>query len=175
VKSSFLYELPFHSHNAAAQRIIGGWEVSGIFTARTGTPYTVLTGGSPGNGQNTQRANYVEGQSMTTGADRELNGQILNRAAFAIPTAADPSNGLKLGNLSKSALAGPPSVNWNLAVHRVFRLAEQKSLQFRGEFFNAFNQVNFSSPVGSLNNANFGKIIGAAGGREVQLALKLAF
>jgi hypothetical protein len=175
VKSSFLYQLPFRSANRAAQQVIGGWEVSGIFAARTGTPFTVLTGGSTGDGTNSQRANLVPGQSMTTGASRLLNAQILNRAAFAIPTVADPATGLKLGDLGKSALTAPPSVNWNLALHRNFRLAEGKQLQVRGEFFNAFNQVNYSAPVGSLNNANFGRIIGAGGGREIQLAAKINF
>jgi outer membrane receptor protein involved in Fe transport len=174
-KSSFLYQLPFHSANRTAQQVIGGWEVSGIFSARTGTPFTVLTGGSTGDGQNNQRANLVPGQSMTTGASRALNAQILNRAAFAIPTAADPATGLRLGDLGKSVLTGPPNVNWNLALHRRFRLGEGKALQLRGEFFNAFNQVNYSNPVTGLNNANFGKIIGASGGREVQLAAKINF
>jgi hypothetical protein len=72
-------------------------------------------------------------------------------------------------------LTGPPNVNWNLALHRRFRLGEGKALQLRGEFFNAFNQVNYSNPVTGLNNANFGKIIGASGGREVQLAAKINF
>jgi hypothetical protein len=174
-KTSFLYQLPVPTHNRILRTAIGGWEVSGIVLARTGTPYTVLTGGSTGDGQNNQRANAVPGQPFFTGADRRLNAQILNRAAFAVPTIAEPTNGLKLGSLGKSAFAGPPNVNSNLAIHRNFRLAEQKSLQLRGEFFNAFNQVNYSGPVTNLNNANFGKIISAGGGREVQLGLKLAF
>jgi hypothetical protein len=174
-KSSFLYQLPFHSDRRGLNQVMSGWEVSGIFTARTGTPFTVLTGASAGDGQNNQRANGVGGQSFTTGAGRSLNAQILNRTAFAIPTVADPATGLRLGDLGKSAFTGPPSINWNLALHRNFRLGERKSLQLRGEFFNAFNQVNYSAPVNNLNNANFGKIIGAAGGREVQLAAKVSF
>jgi outer membrane receptor protein involved in Fe transport len=175
VKSSFLYQLPYHSHSHLLNQVLGGWEVSGIYTARTGMPYTVMTGGSTGDGLNDQRANAVAGQSLTTGNARTLNAVILNRAAFAVPTVADPETGFKLGNLGKSVLAGPPSVNSNLALHRTFNLSERRALQFRGEFFNAFNQVNYSAPVSSLANPNFGKIISAADGRTVQLALKLNF
>jgi hypothetical protein len=46
--------------------------------------------------------------------------------------------------------------------------------QIRGEFFNAFNQVNFSNPVNSATSSSFGRILGTSqAGRVIQLALKL--
>lgn len=174
VKSSFLYQLPFRTRNRAANQMLHGWEVSGIAIARTGTPFSVLTGRSTGDGLNNQRANFT-GQALLTGAARSLNAQVLNPGAFAIPALRDPASGLLLGNVGKSALVGPPSVNWNLAIHRNFALPENANLQVRAEMFNAFNQVNYSNPVNSLANPNFGRILTAGAGREIQLALKVNF
>ncbi|MBC8167127.1 MAG: TonB-dependent receptor [Bryobacteraceae bacterium] len=174
-KTSFLYQLPFHSQNVVANQLVRNWEVSGIVIARTGTPFSILTGRSIGDSLNNQRANYVTGQDPFADVPRALNARVLNSSAFVIPTAVDPATGFIAGNLSKSALTGPPSVNWNLAVHRNFSLLERGLLQFRAEMFNAFNQVNYSNPVNSMANPNFGRIIGAGAPREIQLAVKLNF
>lgn len=175
VKSSFLYALPFRLSNPAANQLVRNWELSGIATARTGTPFSVLTGRSIGDSLNNQRANYVSGQALWNAAPRALNATALNLGAFAIPTIADPTTGFTTGNVSKSALSGPPSINWNLALHRNFPVRERGLLQFRAELFNAFNQVNYNAPVNSMANPNFGRIIGAAAPREIQLAVKLNF
>lgn len=174
-KSSFVYQLPFHTTARFANALMQGWATSGILTIRTGMPYTVTTGSSTGDGLTSQRPNYVGGQSLTTGVPRALNAPILNPLAFTVPVIADPATGLKLGNLGKSALAGPPSVNWNLSVHRNFHVHERGVLEFRAEFFNAFNEVNYSAPVSNMKSPTFGMITGASGGREVQLALKLNY
>jgi hypothetical protein len=174
-KASFLYQLPFRSKNLILNQVAHGWELSGITIARTGTPYSILTGRSIGDGLNNQRANFVPGQSFFTSNERKLNAQIINPAAFSIPTVQDPTNGFRLGNVGKSALTGMPSVNWNLAIHRNFSLFEKGNLQFRAEMFNAFNQVNYSNPINNMSNPNFGRILGAASPREIQLALKLNF
>jgi outer membrane receptor protein involved in Fe transport len=173
-KSSFLYQLPLPGANPMVRRMTQGWEVSGIMTARTGTPFTVVTGRSIGDGQNNQRANLT-GADLWSGAPRALYARALNPAAFAVPTAVDPATGFVLGNAGKSILTGSPQVNWNLAIHRNFPMFERGVLQFRAEFFNAFNQVNYSNPVNSMANPNFGQILGAGSPREIQLALKLNF
>jgi len=51
-------------------------------------------------------------------------------------------------------------------------VSESMRFQFRAEFFNIFNQVNFGNPIGSIANARFGAITGAAAGRTTQLGLK---
>lgn len=174
-KTSFVYELPPTSPNRFVAVVTGGWVVSGIVTAQTGAPYSVLTGGSVGDGLNSQRANADSAMGLLTSTERALNAQILNRAAFAIPTQIDPATGYRLGNLSKSALVGPPNVSWDIGVHRNFKITEQANLQFRAEFFNAFNQVNYNQPVSTLNNPNFGRILGVSPPREIQFGLKLSY
>lgn len=174
-KGSFLYELPFRMEQRVLNQLVRHWEISGIVTARTGTPFSVLTGRSIGDSLNNQRANFVAGQALWSGTGRALNATVLNPAAFAVPTQVDPVSGFAIGNVGKSALVGPPAVNWNLAVHRNFRVLERGLVQLRGEMFNAFNQVNYNAPVNSMANPNFGRIIGAAAPREIQVALKLNF
>ncbi len=174
-KSSFYYELPFRSSNRTLHQVVSNWQASGVVIAQTGTPYSILTGRSAGDGMNNQRANAVADVSFFSGSARALNAQVLNRAAFAVPTDRDPATGLVIGNLSKSALSGPPTVTWNLSAHRTFPLTEKANLQFRAEMFNAFNQVNFARPVNTMSNPNFGRILGAGAPREIQLALKLTY
>lgn len=169
-----MYELPFHPQQRALAWLVKGWAAAAIFTAETGQSYSVLTGGGVGDGFNNQRANLVA-SSLYTSSARALNAQIMNTAAFAVPTAADAATGYRFGNLSRSALTAPPFVNWDLSLQRNFRLTEKFNLQFRAEFFNALNQVNFNRPVNTLNNPNFGRIIGTSGPREIQLGLKLSY
>jgi hypothetical protein len=173
-KSSVVYELPFRPASRALSALTRGWAVAAIFTAETGTPFSVLTGRGVGDGFNNQRANLVS-TSIYTGSRRELNAQILNPAAFAEPTAADAATGYRFGNLGKSALVAPPFVNWDFSLQRNFRFTERLNLQFRAEFFNAFNQVNYNRPVNTLNNPNFGRIQGTTSPREIQFGLKLTY
>ena len=173
-KSSVVYELPFQPQQRALSWLVKGWAAAAIFTAETGQPFSVLTGGGVGDGFNNQRANLVSG-TIYTGNARALNAQMLNATAFAVPTATDAATGYRFGNLGKAALTAPPFVNWDLSLQRNFRMTEKLNLQFRAEFFNAFNQVNFNRPVNTLNNPNFGRIIGTANPREIQLGLKLSY
>jgi hypothetical protein len=63
-------------------------------------------------------------------------------------------------------------VNTDFAALKDFVLREGYRFQFRTEFFNLFNQVNFSNPITALTNGQFGQIRGARAGRTVQLGLK---
>lgn len=56
-----------------------------------------------------------------------------------------------------------------------FAFGEQRSAQFRVEFFNLFNRANFGTPTNTLNSPNLGRILSAGDPRILQLGLKLAF
>ena len=78
------------------------------------------------------------------------------------------------GNVPKSAISGPAQSKTDIAVSRFFTLPGQSvRLQFRGELFNAFNQVNFNAPNTTANSANFGRITAADAPRIGQIALKV--
>jgi hypothetical protein len=72
----------------------------------------------------------------------------------------------------RNLISGPAAVNTNLAVMKDIMVREPLRMQFRGEFFNAFNQVNFAQPQRTVSSGSFGRITSARAGRVVQLALK---
>jgi hypothetical protein len=66
-------------------------------------------------------------------------------------------------------------VNWDFSAFKNFAITESKKVQFRAEFFNLFNQVNFSNPNAVLTSPSFGRILGAGSPRIVQFSLKFLF
>ena len=77
------------------------------------------------------------------------------------------------GNAGRNILSGPATVNTDLAAIKNIAFTERVRLQFRSEFFNLFNQVNFSNPNTTVNSAAFGSIRSAGPARQIQFALKL--
>ena len=72
-------------------------------------------------------------------------------------------------------MQGPGVENWDLALQRNFILTERAKLQFRGEFFNAWNHANFNNPNGNVSSSSFGVISSAQAGRVTELVLRLFF
>ena len=60
-----------------------------------------------------------------------------------------------------------------MAVIRYLSLGPSMRLQLRGEFFNAFNEVNFNNPVTNISSTTFGRITGSGPGRVIEVAAKL--
>jgi hypothetical protein len=70
-------------------------------------------------------------------------------------------------------ISGPAYSNTDLSALKDFVIHERWRLQFRSEFFNAFNQVNFGNPTTRVNSSTFGQIRSASPGRVIQFALKM--
>ena len=103
--------------------------------------------------------------------------QYVNRAAYA-----DPCDLRSLrrpcgifGSAGSFGLTNPGAVYYDMSVFKNFRITERINLQFRSEFFNIFNFVNFGAPASALTSATFGQITSAGRARELQFALKLLF
>ena len=169
---SWLWDLPqLRSQPAALRAIAGGWQVNGLVTLRSGFPVNVTSGrdvvlsGTPG-----QRPNVIGEHRLSD--DRTTGEKALawfDAAAFVRPPAG------VYGNVGRNALIGPPASTANLAVFKTFALAgERTKLQFRSEFFNAFNHVNLGRPNGTFGS-RMGRITTAADARVIQFALKLLF
>jgi hypothetical protein len=77
--------------------------------------------------------------------------------------------------VGKDSVRGPGLFNWDIGLAKEFFIRERTVLQFRAEFFNASNKVNYSDPVSSISSAGFGSIRTAADPRIGQLAMKLRF
>jgi hypothetical protein len=77
------------------------------------------------------------------------------------------------GNSGRNILRGPRYFNTDLGLIKNTSIAEQVRLQFRAEFFNLFNNVNFNNPGATVGTPGFGRITGARDPRILQLMLKL--
>jgi len=179
---SYVYELPFGTGRrflAQAPSILnhlaGGWAVSGITQYRTGAPINVTLGYDNVNSGFPffLRPNRVLGQPARISVAGDKTRGWLNPQAFAAPAQ------YVYGNLGRNTERGPGFGNWDLILFKNFALhGERMKLQFRTEFFNAFNNVNLGNPSASAPtiDPNFGRILGTQNAaRQIQFALKFLF
>jgi len=179
---SYQWMLPFFQHShGVSEAVLGGWQLNGIFTAMSGTPFTIFDstdvsnqGGAPEiTGFSANRPNVVAGQNPNSGP--KTTGAWLNAGAFAqvIP---DPNSPLQqFGNAGRNIGVGPRYSNWDFSVFKNFRVTESKNIQFRAEFFNILNHPNFRLPDSDISSPTFNQIQAALDPRVIQLALKFLF
>jgi hypothetical protein len=189
---NFIYGLPFgrgQKYGSDAGRplnaLIGNWSVSGIISAYSGNPFKVDSGAFTIDFTQTQGAVFMGSPSSfrrqihavpsgTAGVPPtiqyfgDVNGALNN---LAFPFGGGPGD--------RNVLSGPSFWNVDLAVLKDFHMpwSDNQVLQFRAEFINAFNHVNFSNPGTSLlSPGTFGNISSDVNGpRNIQLALKYSF
>ncbi|HTP67634.1 MAG TPA: TonB-dependent receptor [Dongiaceae bacterium] len=161
--------------------ILGNWQVNGITTLMSNTPFTVYDSSNPPaqgsapeiSGFYSARPNQVgnpnTGGCATNGAPVRSAECWFNTGAFQHATTG------QFGNVGRNTLKGPAFQQWDFSAVKNIPIHEAKSLQFRAEFFNIFNNVNFHLPNNDINSPNFGYITAAQPGRIVQLALKFLF
>jgi outer membrane receptor protein involved in Fe transport len=170
--ANFAYDLPFgRGHHTLVSALAGGWTVSGTITLQDGTRENAFYFfADPANTDTPNRPNIVPGQSIELPKSQQTPGHFFNTAAFSMPAP------YTFGNAGRDLLPTPGVEILNLAVNRKFAINERTALNFRTEFFNAFNHPNFGIPI---NNPDFGPAFGqiAVTGdpRLVQLSLRLAF
>ena len=90
-------------------------------------------------------------------------------SAFGLPAVRT------FGNTGKGFLRGPNLIGWDAAVSKAFVVHDRARFQFRGEFFNATNRVNFNNPNVTQSAGGVGSITSAQDPRIGQLALKFVF
>jgi hypothetical protein len=174
-----VYELPFGrgkrflSQNRAGGWILGGWQLSGIETYRSGAPLSLRSATNTlGNFGGSQRPNWNGQSPYTSGDITSRVGNYFNIGAFAVPAAYTYGNTARL----VSWLRAPAYANLDLAIDRTFRITERFHLQFRAEAFNLLNQTVFGLPNTSIGSPAAG-VISTIGNnpRQMQFALKLIF
>jgi hypothetical protein len=187
---SYLYTLPApHRDTFLATKLLSGWSVSGITTAQSGQPITFTDprGGAVYGSFSSSRAQLCPGESysdVTTsgGISSRLNGYF-NSAAFCAPPIIGAIGGVGgatgYGDTARAVLLGPGQFNWDIALvkdTKVGGIREDASLQFRTEFFNAFNHADFANPGSAVGTGSFGVISSTTvGPRILQFALKYSF
>ena len=175
LSGSYVWHLPgpASGSNAWARAALGGWELTGILTAQSGGPITVLAGQDrslTGIGQDRvvltgQQPFYSSGPCANTApCVNRLNSQAFTLPAFG-----------SFGTIGRGALRGPGLFNWDMEMAKTFSIGEKVAAQFRLEYFNVLNHPNFKNPAASFSGAGFGTITSAADPRIAQLALKIIF
>jgi hypothetical protein len=176
VGADWLYQLPtIGGTNAGLRHIFGGWQVTGIFRAETGTAFNVTQrspGGPPSRPDIIDFGGAINENWRDTGTK-----QYLNPAAFArVPVSAVSRVPVRPGNAGWNALRGPGRWNVDASVGKNFKLAEKATLQFRVDMFNSLNHTNYSNPSVDIDNAaTFGKIFTTGGARTIQANGRLSF
>jgi hypothetical protein len=163
-----------------ANRLIGGWQLNSIVTMETGTPFTVTAPDvSQTGGSHASRASCISDPFAGATSDRSgfvgagSTGFFINPAAFAMPATGF------FGTCAPRAFHGPGIQNVDLSLFKRFLITESWRVEFRTEFFNAFNRANFNNPSASIaasSLGSFGKSFSTVTDpREIQFALKLYF
>jgi hypothetical protein len=171
---SYVYELPFGRNramgsnwNPVANAILGGWQMSGILTLRSGFPWTIQGNDVSGTRSRGARADHI-------GKDSVLGDVGRGTKWFDTTAYRQPANGT-LGNTGVGTVRGPDLRNFDLSLQKSFPVKEGQRLEFRAEFFNLTNTPAFQTPARNVNSATFAEITSAQGERNVQFALKFYF
>lgn len=171
-RASWVYHLPTPASWGGFMKLaFGGWESSGLVSLQSGPRYSILNGTSSSlNGIGLDRADIV-GSPYLPHRSREAEiKEWFNTAAF-VPAAIGTA-----GDSGRNFLAGPAFLGADLAAVKNFPIADRfGSIQFRAEFFNAFNRVNLGVPNNTLTSGAFGQITSAGDPRIIQFALKYSF
>lgn len=181
VVASTIYELPFgrgrhfgSQAHSVVNAIAGEWTVTAITTFATGVPIYITSPSQTSSIYVSQRPNRVcEGSDSSLSDNLQTNGLLyFNTSCFQTPAAGF------FGNSGRTPISGPGQSNWDIGLHKQFSLGlgETTRLELRGEFFNAFNHAQFTSPnAGTGSGANFGRVSSTLPPRLVQVAMKLTF
>jgi len=177
------YELPvgkgkhwFSNSSGVEDKLISGWQINGITTLLSGFPFTPLVGSNrsgDGDTRNPDRPSFNSSFSgpIVLGTQKEW----FNPAAFSLPTQGT------FGNVGRGGFNGPGLADVDFSLFKNTALTEKTNLEFRAEFFNIFNRVNFGPPnttvfSGTTVSASAGLITTlATNPRQIQFGLKLIF
>jgi len=187
---SYVYDLPFgrgrmfaKNSSGIVNQILGNWQMTGVFSAATGNYYTATDIVSVSNsdcggtvGFNCARPNLVGNPN----ASPCVPGTLFNTCAFE-----DNNVQGTFGNAGRNIIQGPGYKTWDTSLVKQFPIGEQTRVEFRAEFFNALNHVNFlfgqfgaisaePTPL-ELGQSGFGFPLSARAPRQIQFALKFYF
>ena len=151
-QASIIAELPFGSGKrflnqpGALSSIAGGWQVNALFSAYSGTPFSVTAAGTSLNLPNsTQMADKVK-------ADVQILGNVGAGTSWFDPLAFRAVTEPRFGNAGYNTMRGPGFANLDFSVQRQFSLGNRLTLQARAEIFNLTNTAHFANPNANVSN-----------------------
>jgi len=172
----YILDLPFgrgrllasNVGNGWIQRVVDGWRLTGITRFQDGNRFSVFMAGDLNNdGLSGERPDRVGSGNL------DSNERSIDRW-FAAEDFVTPAP-YSFGNSGRNILEGPGYQNWDVSIVKQTRFSDGDAVELRVELFNAFNKVNFYTPVAELGTSSFGKIFGAGRAREIEVALKYSF
>jgi hypothetical protein len=181
VVTSFVYDLPFgrgkrfgEHANSAANWLMSGWQFNGIVAFQSGLPLIITQGqNNVGLFNPTQRPTWNGNDANLSASTDDKLRKWFDTSAFSITPAFTWGNTPRV--MPNLRADGTKNFDLSLFKNNVFN-GGKFNAQFRAEFFNAFNRVQFSAPATRVDSGNFGVVSGQANGpRQVQLSLKLIF
>ena len=177
--ASYNYTLPFDRISGALpKRLTQGWAINGITRFATGNPIGISQSGdrSLTGAGGVDHPDFIGGLVITPDVRNTPNHTYFNKSAFVSEgtstTTANGGLGVQ-GTANQRFFHGPGINNFDLGLQKATRLRENMSVQFRAEFFNAFEHAQFGNPSGSFTSSNFGRVTGTRSlGRIGQMSLK---
>ncbi len=177
--SSLIYKLPYSAKGGSSsgerirRGIFGDWQLSFIYQAQSGFPFTISVFGDTANAGallnvNPIRANVVPGVSPDL--SHPTADMWFNTAAFTTPAP------FTFGNAGRNSVWGPGLSKADLALDRELPLTGALRFHFRLEAFNLFNTVNYGTPNRFVNTPQFGTVTEAATpARQIQFVFRATF
>ena len=174
-KTGYVYDLPFGrgrqfggDWHPAANALLGGWAVEGLIQLQTGTPSNIQLGTDWANvGWGQQRPNVVSNPNVDGRRDPD---RMFNTDAFKRPQQ------YTYGNAAPYMVFDDGRYIWDISILKKFPIRERHDLEFRAEFFNLPNHVNFNiGKQQSLSSATFGTTTSATTERQIQFVLRYEF
>ena len=175
ISFSYVYALPFGTgkpyladSNFVERSLVSGWQINGITSFSSGIPFSV---DAPDFSDTGAHADYADSTCNGTLPSNRSYFHWFNTSCYTAPLPGT------VGDAPKNPLRQQAFRKWDFSLFRNFGLGESRSLQFRAEAFNIFNQHTFilTGPAVTTTDANFGGMGASAAARTMQLALKLIF
>jgi len=175
---SYDWALPFWAHGQNwYQRALGGWQLDGIATLMSGTPFTVFDsndvaaeGTAPEiTGFSSQRPNLV---GNPNNGPRTVSSWLNTSAYQRLDVTA---NAGQFGTEGRNVNVGPAYADWDFAALKNFKVTESMRIQFRAELFDLLNRTNFRLPDSDISSPTFNHILASEAPRQVQFALKFMY
>jgi hypothetical protein len=188
---SWVYELPFGkgkamNMNGVADKVFGGWRLNGIYSAYSGTPFTVTASDASLNAPGSFQTADQIGEIVKIG-DVGPGSQYYSINSFRDPNFQRPAGTFRYGTMGRNSMRGPGFQKADLAMFKDFQLSERFVLQFKAEAFNFTNTPRFGNPAANVSNMavnaagvvtnpnNFMAITSASDERKFRFGLRLGF
>lgn len=165
-----IYELPFgRGLQGLGRQLLYGWELTTLVTLQSGQPQMEIDAGS--DVLNIGRRRVVLPDRTCDGNMSEGNRSVtkfFDTRCFSI-------NPTTYGNSVAFPIRTDGIINFDIGLMKRFALGETRFVEFRTEFFNVFNNVNFGPPRGTVSSGSFGVVTTAGMARQIQFALRIDF